>query len=96
MRNYKDRIKHLISKLYSPGDVTDFDVKMSTPQIYEDLCSIIPSRSFDEFDVVEVLEDLNFFPGYEQKVHQIENEKGNVETIISDDLVFYWYMKKND
>lgn len=94
MKNYKDRIKDLISKLYAPADVTNYDVKMTTTEVYANLCTIIPANAFDEFDVVEILEELNFFPGYEQKTLTIEKENGEKETKVFDDLVYFWYMKK--
>lgn len=90
MRDYKDRIRHLISRLYEPADVKDFDVKMSTPRIYNELCTIIPANAFDEFDLVEVLEEMGFEPQYETKKEV--TEEGNVE--VFDDLCYFWYMKK--
>lgn len=104
MRSYKDRIRELISRLYAPADVTNYDVKMTTPEIYANLCTILPANAFDEYEVVEVLEDLNFFPGYESKEKVVErkvgqNEKGEdiieVDVEEYDDLVFFWYMRKN-
>jgi len=94
MKNYKDRIKHLINHLYEPGDVENFDAKLTTSQIYSDLCSIIPSNAIDKFDVVEALEEMNFQPFYEQKKQIVVNEKGEEKVKIYDDLTYFWYLKK--
>lgn len=94
IRNYKTRIKELIQKLYEPGDITSYDVKMTTEGVYNNLCSILPSTAFDQYDVLEALEELNFFPGYETKKETIEDEKGNKTEKIYDDLTYFWYLKK--
>lgn len=103
--DYKDRIRYLISRLYEPADINNFDVKMSTPAIYNDLCTVIPANAFDQFDLVEVLESMGFEPQYETKkeiiTRELEgqfDEKGNPVTEKDveeyDDLRYYWYMKK--
>lgn len=92
--DYKDRIRYLISRLYEPADVNNFDVKMTTSMIFNNLCSIIPANAFDEFVLVELLEEMGFEPGYEQKKKVTEDSKGNKLEIIYDDLVYYWYLKK--
>ncbi|MDD3772112.1 MAG: hypothetical protein RBT46_04335 [Weeksellaceae bacterium] len=96
MKDYKDRIKYLISRLYEPADTKDYTIRMTTLDIYKNLCSIIPATSFDEFDLLEVLEELGYQPGYEQKKLEVKNESGKEEERIYDDLTYYWYMKKID
>lgn len=68
---------------------------MTTAMVYKNLCSIIPANAFDEFDVVEVLEDLNFEPQYEKKIEVTEDAKGKKAVREYDDLLYFWYMKKN-
>src|SRR5690606_6910950 len=105
--DFKDRARKLTSRLYVPGVPSDYEVKMTTSGIYHDLCTIIPANALDEFDLVELLEEMGFQPQYEQKerviareVPDVKDEDGNpliekdVETY--DDLVYYWYMKKID
>lgn len=94
IKNYQERIRQLIDQLYAPADVTDYHVKMSTAQMYANLCTILPERAFDEYDVVEALEELNFFPGYEQKKETVEDEHGNKTVKVYDDLTYFWYLKK--
>lgn len=94
VKDYHERIRELISNLYDPATVEDYDIRKTTAGIYHDLCSIIPENAFDEYDVLEALEELNFIPGYEQKARTFENEKGEEITEIYDDVMYFWYMKK--
>lgn len=104
-KTYSERVKKLITDLYLPCSPGAQDLKMTTNSIYSDLCTIIPSTAFDPYEVVEIMEDLGFVPGYEQKeeitfrtIEGETDEKGNplVEKDIKtyDDLVYYWYLKK--
>lgn len=97
MRNYddyNDRIKTMITRLYTPGSPQDFDIKMSTSNIFQDLCNIIPETAIDKYMVMECLEELGFEPGYEQKKITITKDDGEQESRIYDDLTYYWYLKK--
>lgn len=96
MKDYRDRIRNLISRLYEPADLNNFDVRMTTPGIYGNLCTVIPANAFDEFDVVEVLEELGFEPQYEKKREITENDKGEKAVREYDDLAYFWYMKKKE
>lgn len=104
-RTYEERVKKLISNLYYPGSVENHDVKMSTPEIYQNLCTIIPATAFDPYDLVNWMEEMGFEPQYETKeditYREIEgqkDEKGNpvMEKDVKeyDDLRYYWYMQK--
>lgn len=94
MKTHKERIRYLIARLYEPGNPENFDIRMTTAMIYENLCSIIPANAFDEFDVVEVLEELGYEPAYEKKKEITEDAKGNETVREYDDLLYFWYMKK--
>lgn len=93
LRDYHDRIRELISNLYDPATVEDYDIRKTTSGVYADLCSIIPEHAFDEYDVVDALEDLGFKPGYERKVRIQVTEEGEKKEEY-DDLMYFWYMKK--
>lgn len=93
MKTYRDRVRYLITRLYEPGTIENHDVKMTTPMIYEDLCTIIPSKAFDEYDVVEVLEEEGFQPQYEQKLKRNKTKK-SAEPETFDDVAYFWYLKK--
>lgn len=94
MKDYRDRIKLLITRLYKPGDPKHFDVRTTTTDIHQELCTIIPANALDEFDIVEVMEEIGFEPQYEQKTEIIKNPDGKTETRIYDDLSYYWYLIK--
>lgn len=94
IKTHQDRIRYLISRLYEPGDINNFDVKLSTGSIYNNLCSIIPANAFDEFDVIDALEELKFEPQYEKKKEIITDENGNTTVKEYDDLTYLWYLKK--
>lgn len=93
-KDYIDRIKLMISRLYSPGLPQDFDVKMTTSGIFNNLCSILPENAIDEYIIMECLEELGFEPGYEQKKLEFNNEDGEKEVRFFDDLTYFWYLKK--
>lgn len=92
MIDTEDRIKNLISQIYKPGSPDGYDVRMSTYKIYVDLCTIIPSTAFDEYDVLQALEELGYIPQYERK-KEVINEQTS-ETKEFDDVKFFWYFKK--
>lgn len=96
MKTHKERIRYLISRLYEPGNPKNFDIRMTTSMVYKNLCSIIPANAFDEFDVVEVLEELGFEPEYETKEETSKDAKGKETVREYDDLLYFWYMKKKN
>lgn len=105
IRTYEERVKKLIGNLYYPGSVESHDVKMSTPEIYSNLCTVIPATAFDQHDLVNWLEDLGFEPQYQAKedikFREVKGQKDeNGEPLMEkdveeyDDLRYYWYMQK--
>lgn len=95
-RDYADRIKELISTIYEPGTPDDHDAKLTTQNIFHDLCNIIPETAFDVYDVVDALEELNFTPGYERKVEKGTDDHGNEVTVEYEDLKYFWYLKRKN
>lgn len=106
---YQDKIKRLINDLYEPGSpgITNHDIKMTTHQIKSNLEIVIPANYIDEPTVFECLEELGFFPKYEQKQEIVKREiegktdaEGNqlyeTDIVDYDDLVYYWYLKKRE
>lgn len=102
MVDFKEQIESLISDLYYYGTPETHDVRMTTMEVYENLCTIIPPTGFDPFEVHEVLTLLGHKPQYEPKKKLIKvpddnsEKKGKMKVteIDYDDIRYYWYFLK--
>ncbi|CDN79550.1 hypothetical protein [Elizabethkingia anophelis] len=75
MNDYKEEMKELFSKYYSPtGD--EYQKKyMSTYQVYAMFKGIVPSTPFSENDTYEILKELR----YQQELYILKTEEILVE-----------------
>lgn len=97
MDQYKNKAKELITALYVQGNPVDYDAALSTREVYQDLISLLPSKSIDEYDVYDILSEL-FSPYYtnSSKFEVREKENGELEIVETtrEGMKFLWYLKR--
>jgi len=75
MNDYKEEMKELFSRYYSPAGEGYQRKYMSTYQVYAMFKGIVPSTPFSENDTYEILKEL----GYQQELYILKTEEVLVE-----------------
>ncbi|GIZ15312.1 hypothetical protein [Capnocytophaga catalasegens] len=82
MEDYKEIIKQMLLRYFTPIQEQGDEMQISTTDILEMVQGIIPSKPIDEHDVFEVMQQL----GFKYELTIVDNEK----------MLYLWTMYRRD
>lgn len=92
MLDFKERIQNFISDYFEKGDRDNHNVSYSTASLLHFLFSVFPTDCITEYDLDEILQDLDFLPQMDiVKEEMIVTENGEKYKTVTHKLQPRWF-----